>query len=86
MGNTTAPNGIRNFTPDNTSDTLYIEAGVYMTLTLGDILDKVRAHFGDDINFDDLTINAEHIHTRCLGYDLYDPSDYDEFIVITKNQ
>ena len=37
---------------------------------------------GDDANLDDFVISAEHIHTECLYYDRYDPSDYENFIVI----
>lgn len=85
MGETRLANGIRNFTPDNTPDTLYIDASLYTSLTLGEIIDKAREHFGDNICFDDLTVNAEHVHTRCLGYDLYDPTDYDDYVVITRN-
>lgn len=34
--------------------------------------------------YSEFEITSEYIHTSCLGYDLYDSSDYTHFIVITK--
>lgn len=86
MGYTKRPNRvggqITDFTPDNTPDTLYINAknGV----TLEDMAILCEAHFGAGSDPRDLSFSAEHIHTYCIGYDQYDPGDYTNYIVITK--
>lgn len=72
--------------PENTETTLYIYCGMMGTYqqNFGFLLEAAKRHFGDNIDFFDLEITAEYIHTRCLTYDLYDPSDYDNYIVITR--
>ena len=72
---------IEDFWPDNTETELYI-ANCGMTLLY--IIDAAKEHFGTDIDLDSLEIEAKKIHTSCITYDLYDPSDYTDFIVITK--
>lgn len=37
------------------------------------------------IGLSDLMISAERIQVRCFGFDRYDPGDYYDYIVITKN-
>lgn len=37
-----------------------------------------------DTDFNDLLFESKKIQTDCLGYDLYDPSDYTDFIIITR--
>lgn len=74
-------NGIQCFSPDNTADKLYIPLwGDMKAEFLNQIITE---HFGDIGN--DYNISAESIHTRCLGYDLYDSSDYDIFFIITRD-
>jgi len=71
---------IVNYTPTNDSNTLYIQ----YTSSLSDLITQIREHFGPDISFDDITITPEYIHTRCLTYDCYDRSDYDNYLVIRR--
>jgi len=33
---------------------------------------------------EDIQITSEKIHTGCLTYDLYDSSDYTEFVILTR--
>jgi hypothetical protein len=75
--------GIRCFTPDDSPTVLHIQSS-FSTLSLEEILERARDHFGADVDLSTLTIEAEHIHTRCLGFDQYDGGDWDDFIVITK--
>ncbi|AGS81126.1 hypothetical protein [Caulobacter phage Cr30] len=72
---------IVNHYPENTKQTLYLESG-YGT-TVEDLLERIREHFGD-VNFADLKITSEKIHTRCITYDLYDGADWDDYIIISK--
>lgn len=74
---------IRNFTPDTTKDTLYIQASDGYGPTLAELVERAREHFGEAVDLDHLEIEAQHIHTRCLTYDQYDAGDYDDFIVVT---
>jgi len=77
-----AHNGTRSFEPDNTPDKLYIETA--SLFTMGDLIARAEQHFGPDIDPESLSIDAEHIHTRCLGYDQYDGSDWDDYIILTR--
>lgn len=87
MGYSTRPDGpsrldgggglIKTFTPDDTDDTIYLIAP-----SLSDMLDAIEAKWGF-VNTDDIEISAENIHTDCIGYDLYDPSDYTDYTVVT---
>lgn len=48
-----------------------------------DIFGRAKAKW-PGIRLDQITIEAEYIRTKCLGYDQYDPSDYNTFIVIRR--
>ena len=72
---------ISTFEPDNTEKVLYINT-TYITVGLDEVLGKIREHFGV-IPFGRFDIDAEYIHTDCLGYDSYDPGDYSNYIKIT---
>jgi hypothetical protein len=75
---------IRCFSPDNTETELYIACDDYCSFDLEDILDRSRSHFqNSNLQFQDLAISAQHIHTRCLGYDQYDRGDHTNFLLIT---
>ncbi|WEM34371.1 hypothetical protein [Xanthomonas phage X1] len=86
MGYGTRPNNfggnIRTFQPDNTKDVLYIDT-TFSSVTLKELMEKIREHFGSD-DIEKFDIEAQYIHTDCLGYDCYDPGDYSSFIVITR--
>ena len=82
MGYGTRDGSIRTFTPDDTDTEKYIRSldGLY---SLGDILNIAREKWGENIGLDDITITAEYIHTDCLGYDGFDRSDWDNYLVLT---
>jgi hypothetical protein len=72
----------RCFTPDNTSDILYLRAD--SGYTIEDLRDYAATHFQHDhLQEEDIQIGAEYIHTECLGYDRYDPDDYTLYLTIT---
>ena len=75
---------IRTFTPDDTKDTIYINAcfggGPYSV-----IKERIQEKW-PGITDDELLFGAEHINTDCIGYDKYDPSDYSDYIVITASK
>lgn len=75
---------ITDFWPDETNNRFYIVEGINDSLQ--DIIDRVKEKWGDSIDLSNITIGAEHIHTHCLGYDCYDPSDYTDFVVVTLNK
>lgn len=70
---------IRDFQPDDTDDTFHISDRA----SLKDILEQAHAKWGEGIRLEDLSITPRHIHTHCLGFDSYDPSDYTDFLVIS---
>lgn len=37
-----------------------------------------------ETDFNDLVFESEYIQVRGIGYDLHDPSDYTEFIIISR--
>lgn len=73
--------------PKNTEKELYIYLGMgefgSSYISLQSIIDKAREHFGPSFNPENCSIGGEHHHARCLGYDLYDSMDYDNYLVIT---
>lgn len=73
---------ITNFEPDNDENTLYLLSSC--NYSLAQIIGFAKEKWGQDLNFDDIVIEAENIHTRCLTYDVYDAGDYDNYIVIRK--
>lgn len=87
MGYGTRPNrlggDIRTYWPDDTEDTMYIE-GITCP-TLADLLNKAQEKW-PGITPDKIQISGEKIHTDCLGYDLYDPTDWTDFIILTKTE
>ena len=68
--------------PENTQDTLYLDSCGPITLEY--ILMASRRHFmNQNLTMEDIEVSIEHIHTSCVGYDLYESSDYTNFFVIT---
>lgn len=82
MGHYTRNGTIRCYTPDDTDTSFYVSSDDY--LTMEDILLKAREKWGTETELGALRVTAEHIHTDCLGYDQYDPSDYTNYIVVEK--
>lgn len=70
---------IKDFWPDDTDTTMYIAGDETLENLLADIADKWPGASASNI-----TISSEKIQTRCIGYDLYDPVDYTDFLVITR--
>ncbi|AUR84706.1 hypothetical protein NVP1063O_039 [Vibrio phage 1.063.O._10N.261.45.C7] len=69
---------VLNYTPEDTDYKFYVLGETYLTC----ILDQIKEKWGD-VDFSCIEIEPENIHTRCLGYDLYDSSDYDDYLVVT---
>jgi len=83
MGYGTRPNlcggTIRTFTPDDTDECFYIRGDE----SLSEIISRAKEKWGADINMDDINVSAENIHEDCLDYDLYDRSDYADYLCIS---
>jgi len=71
---------ITDFWPDDTDTEMYLDYGT----SLSTIMERIKEKWPDATN-DQIEISAEHIHTSCLYYDQYDPSDYTNFVVIKRN-
>jgi len=70
---------IDTFWPDDTETTLYVSSDNFIVMI--DLLEKISEKW-PGAAIADMRISAERIHTDCLYYDLYDPCDYTDFIVI----
>lgn len=82
MGYSYRNNGqIKDFWPDNTEDELYLLGGGSTNLV--DLLGEIHLHFGE-VDFEQIEISSENIHTSCLTYDLHDSSDYTQFLIIRR--
>lgn len=75
-------NGNNTNYPIDDENTLHVNS--CMSHSLMDIINLCKSHFGEDVDFSSLNIEAEHRHVTCIGYDRYDPSDYTDYLVITK--
>ena len=69
------------FTPEDTEDTMYMCAH-HRSIDFSEIWEKAREKW-PRIQFDELSIEADYIHTRCIGYDLFDGADWDNYLIIT---
>jgi len=65
------------FWPEDTATKIYIPGDCDMET----ILERIQAKW-PGTNLSNITIEPDYIHTTCLGYDLYDPSDYTNFLII----
>ncbi len=73
-------NNRNTFWPDDTDTEMYLSSECYNNLPF--ILNKIKEKW-PKASFEDIEISAEYIHTDCIGYDRYDPSDYTKFLLIT---
>ncbi len=71
------------FEPDDDENTLHIRSE-FAGLTLEDLLERAQKKWGPDIKLENIGISSEKIHTRCIFYDCYDSGDYENFIILTK--
>lgn len=81
MGYYTNGRGIKCFSPDDDENTMYLYSDSQNSLAT--ILEMAKEKWPDaDLN--DLLIESQHIQTECIGYDLYDPFDWTQYIVIRR--
>ena len=81
MGHFTYNGHLKGFTPDDGPDHFYIDADT--APSLNEIILRAEEKWGLEFNDSNITIEAEHINTRCLGYGRYDPGDHDNFLKIS---
>lgn len=81
MGYFTRDGGIRCYRPDDGANWFYTGSSTSMQ----DILDAACKRFSitPEEALARIEIEAEYHHVDCLGYDRYDPSDYQNFLKIT---
>jgi hypothetical protein len=70
----------KSYTPDDEEDCFYIRGDT----SIGEIWEIASDKWGiEDMKFLlNLQIKPEYIHTSCIGYDIYDPSDYTLYLKI----
>jgi len=67
------------FWPQDTDTEIYIAGECDME----DILSRISKKW-PGAKLSEISIEADYIHTKCLGYDLYDPGDYTKFLLIKR--
>ena len=65
--------------PKDDENTIYIRGERSFQSILELIQDKWPG-----VSLEDIEISSEYIHVYCIGYDLYDPSDYINYTVIRR--
>lgn len=70
---------IKDWWPDDTATELWLSG----ESTIGEIMDRAKAKWGESIHIDSINIEPRYEHTSCLTYDQYDPGDYTNFLLIT---
>lgn len=70
--------------PQDTNNKIYIEDCEIQTIN--DLVCKAQEKWGEEIDISSVRIDHEHIQVQCFGYDQYDPSDYKNYFVLTKNK
>ena len=68
------------YSPQDDANTMYLPYSTNMQT----LLELVQAKW-PTADLDEVQICTQHIQTSCIGYDLYDSSDYTDYIVVTYN-
>lgn len=66
--------------PENTETTMYFINGLFH---LDEALQAAREKWGRNLEFDDITLGAEHIQIDHFRYDLYDSGDWANYVTFT---
>ena len=74
---------IKTYWPDDNDYEMYLMSSHQYSLAAIIYMCKEK---WPDADFNDLVFESEKIQTDCLGYDLYDPCDYTDFVVIRRCQ
>lgn len=74
-------NVIQTFWPDDTNDTMHLDASQIWSLT--DINARIQEKW-PGASTDQFIMEAAEIQTDCIGFDRYDPIDWTAFIIIRK--
>lgn len=83
MGYSTRPGtSIKDFWPDDSPTELYLESNFGYTLT--ELQEAIEQKW-PNAKPDEIRITSEKIHTYYTTHDLYDGSDYTEFLVVKYN-
>jgi hypothetical protein len=84
MGYTTRPGRyggeITDFWPDDGPDHFWLMSDSQNSIAA--IIEMAKERWGQDINLNDILIESQRIHTECIYYDLHDPGDWTDFIMI----
>lgn len=67
--------------PKDTENVFYVEG--YTHSSILSLLTLIQNKW-PNVDLDTITITTEYRHVEAIGYDLYDPNDYINYIVITK--
>lgn len=74
---------ITDFWPDDTDTKIYLET--CLTRTMQEIMEIISIKW-PGASMEDIEIESEKIHTRCIYYDLHDSGDWSNFLVLTNTK
>jgi hypothetical protein len=73
---------ITDYWPDDGPDHFWLTSSRQSSIAA--IIEMAKERWGQDIDLNDISIESEEIHTSCITYDLYNPSDWTDFIKISR--
>lgn len=73
---------ITDFTPDDTDTLIHLD-GEWGGQSLAEILEKIQEKW-PGASAENIRISSQKIQTRCIGYDLHDPMDWTNYIIIER--
>ena len=79
MGHFTDKHGVKGFFPDDDADTMWVSRAK----PLSEIITMIEEKW-PGVTLDQIWIECEYVQTSHIGYDLYDPTDYDTYIVVRR--
>lgn len=66
--------------PEDTDKVAHLPMG--FAPTLSEAVEIAKEKWGKDVDLNKIEVSAIHFHARCLGYDQYDSTDYDDYVVL----
>lgn len=70
--------------PEDHENTKYVPIERYSPITKQYLDDLCETYFGKELNNHKITFLFEEIQVKHFGYDLYDPTDYRNFLIIER--
>lgn len=70
---------MKSFSPTDTETSFWVRDCENLEV----IIERAQEKWGDTVDLGLITITPHHIQERSIGYDLYDSSDYGDYIEVS---